>query len=77
MSQHLCQTDPSCLNCCFCQGLCGAENLVVSVARGIQIPDTIPSLSPDFIWWCLIFVGSQYGTCCVSHFEDLEFRGGT
>ena len=59
----MCQTDPSCLDYYFCQDLCGAENFVVPVARGIQIPDTIPPLSPDFIWWCLIFVDSEYGTC--------------
>ena len=31
----------------------------------------------NFIWWCLIFVGTQYGTCFMSPFRHLEFWGGS
>jgi hypothetical protein len=34
--------------------------------RGVQIPGTMFHGQLKFLWWCLVFVGSQCGTCFMS-----------
>jgi len=34
--------------------------------RGVQMPGTMLHGQLKFVWWCLVFVGSQCGTCFMS-----------
>ena len=53
-------------------------NLKINIdyCRDAQIPGARPLGRMDFVRWRLIFVGHQYGTCCVSSVWRQEFRGG-
>ena len=46
------------------------------LCQGSQIPIARSPGRQDFVRWCLMFVGSLYGTCFVSPLWRLEFRVG-
>ena len=45
--------------------------------RGKQVPGARIPRQLNFVWWCLIFVGLQYGSCLIQlFFWQPEFWGG-
>jgi hypothetical protein len=42
--------------------------------RGVQIPGTMLHGQLKFVWWCLVFVGPQCGTCFMSVMVPRIFR---
>lgn len=51
-----------------------SANLAVNT-EGTQIPRAKSPGRLNFVRWPVIFVGSQYGTCSMSSFWNLEFWG--
>ena len=48
-----------------------------SQKQGCTNMGCLVTVATNFVWWCLIFVGLQYGTCCMSPFQGLEFWKGS
>jgi hypothetical protein len=52
---------------CVSRGLYGHFRIEKNrLPRGAQISGARSPLQPHFVWWCLIFVGPQYGICFMS-----------
>jgi hypothetical protein len=47
----------------------------VMINRGVYISGARQLWRLNFVWWLLVFVGSQYETCLMSHFWGPEFWG--
>jgi hypothetical protein len=53
---------------CVCVRAGGRAHMKSIVIWGAQTPGNV-----NFVWWCLIFLGHQYGTCIISLLWHLQF----